>query len=517
MPSSRIVVALIEVASAWQIWHHQNSGLKRQAAAVVEEQQVVQQHQNQKEGDDPLGKYDWREQWYPVGFAEEMPKYPEPASFSIFDEPIVLWRSKGQEKEFHCVEDRCPHRLAALSQGHVEPDGTIRCYYHGWAFNKDGKCTAMPQLSKDAQIPKTAHVKTYPTSVVEGIVWVWGTPDSLPTKDPPKTDDDLDQPDAKKIFDGYDFQIDLPYCHSFLVENLFDPAHVPISHDRTQGGGKREAAEAFAMQIDEDSISVDGFTGRYRGESKDRWTQAKFESPGIIRYRNELLDDQGKVKSMFSAALHCVPRGKGKCRLLFRTYFRKSGLPLILRLYLASQPKWKRHLNSCKVLEQDLGLITSQEDRNFTTFASECLPLKSSDTFVIAYREWLDRVKMGMPYEPVGWRTNAPAAATIADGDSSKVVPAVVDPDHRSRQPRLLRHVFISQTSRTALRNTVRLRNSALVAFLLSTASAAAATTAAIAQPLAAIGLLSAAVTAGSLKLEQAYYKNFDRHPWRPY
>ena len=46
--------------------------------------------------------------------------------------------------------------------------------------------------------------------------------------------------------DVYDFVVELPYDHSYLVENLADPAHIPISHDRTPGGGKRENAEAYA-------------------------------------------------------------------------------------------------------------------------------------------------------------------------------------------------------------------------------------------------------------------------------
>lgn len=52
--------------------------------------------------------------------------------------------------------------------------------------------------------------------------------------------------------------------------------------------------------------------------------------------------------------------GIGRSRLLFRTYFK--GLPWIAGLILGLKPKWLRHLNSCKVLEQDVGLITTQED-----------------------------------------------------------------------------------------------------------------------------------------------------------
>ena len=68
-----------------------------------------------------------------------------PYAYSVFDEPIVLWHDG---ETLQCAVDRCPHRLAALSEGAVEPDGTLRCFYHGWAFAGSGECTAMPQLPR---------------------------------------------------------------------------------------------------------------------------------------------------------------------------------------------------------------------------------------------------------------------------------------------------------------------------------------------------------------------------------
>ena len=82
--------------------------------------------------------------------------------------------------------------------------------------------------------------------VVEGIVWVW-MGDDKPTKAVPTQGDTLDEMNPytgkHKDYIINDFQIDLPYDHSYLVENLIDPAHIPISHDATSGGGKRENAQ----------------------------------------------------------------------------------------------------------------------------------------------------------------------------------------------------------------------------------------------------------------------------------
>ena len=113
----------------------------------------------------------------------------------------------------------------------------------GWAFSGDGKCTALPQIPKGAPIPKAACVQPYELRVREGIVWVWMAPNAPPTAGPPVSPDDLDANVGD--FDVYDFVVELPYDYSYLVENLADPAHIPISHDATPGGGKRESAEAW--------------------------------------------------------------------------------------------------------------------------------------------------------------------------------------------------------------------------------------------------------------------------------
>ena len=45
------------------------------------------------------------------------------------------------------INNRCPHRLAPLSEGRIEPaDGSLYCNYHGWRFDGQGACRGIPQL-----------------------------------------------------------------------------------------------------------------------------------------------------------------------------------------------------------------------------------------------------------------------------------------------------------------------------------------------------------------------------------
>ena len=95
-----------------------------------------------------LPAFDWRNQWYPVHFARDLPE-GKPQRVYIFDEPIVILKRPG-EQGVVALKDGCPHRAAALSEGRMTPDGQLQCAYHGWTFDgESGICTNIPQVGTD--------------------------------------------------------------------------------------------------------------------------------------------------------------------------------------------------------------------------------------------------------------------------------------------------------------------------------------------------------------------------------
>lgn len=114
-------------------------------------------------------EFNWRHCWYPITFLQDFPK-ELPYSFSLYDEPFVLFRN--QDGKLGCLPDICPHRAAKLSDGQII-DGKIECLYHGWQFGTDGQCLHIPQLPKEATIPKNACVQSFAIVERQGIVWMW--------------------------------------------------------------------------------------------------------------------------------------------------------------------------------------------------------------------------------------------------------------------------------------------------------------------------------------------------------
>lgn len=85
----------------------------------------------------------------------------------IAGERVVLYRKPSGQ--IVALEDRCPHRQAALSLGQKEGDN-LRCLYHGLRFGPDGKCNEIPGQER---IPERACVRAFPVVEKDNWVWVW--------------------------------------------------------------------------------------------------------------------------------------------------------------------------------------------------------------------------------------------------------------------------------------------------------------------------------------------------------
>ena len=332
----------------------------------------------------------WRIYWYPVAFETDLP-LEHPYGFSIFAEPFVLF--KDGDGRWICLADRCPHRLAKLSDGQMI-DGRLECLYHGWQFGHDGACLHIPHLLTDADIPKRANVQSFPVKVEQGIVWVWADADCVPQAECPHQVSEIDQPGVFKV----DTATDLPFDHAFLVENLLDPAHVYISHDRTELGIRREAAAPLKMEIM--STSQAGIEGRFRradAAPQAPWTSITFHAPILVHYSFSN-PAYGVVGGL---ALYALPINYGHSRILVRRYGNFFKRPFTLK------PRWLEHLRQNKILEEDLAFIVAQDQffrETDHSLKSAYFPLKTCDTFVMEHRRWLDQFGHTLPWY-VGFAT----------------------------------------------------------------------------------------------------------------
>lgn len=324
--------------------------------------------------------FNWKNCWYPIAFLQDLPK-DRPYSFSLYDEPLVLFTN--QEGKQTCLIDRCPHRAAKLSDGQII-DGKIECLYHGWQFGADGQCLHIPQLPVDAKIPATACVQSFKVVERQGILWMWrGEPEVADDERIP-TVADLDKPE----FVSLDYLSDRPYDQTYFIENIIDPAHLPISHHGSMSN--RENAQPLDMEVLK--TSVEGIQGRVREKrnANGNWVNCDFVAPNVVKYRLEPIP--GCVGGF---AIYSLPLGKGRCRVLLRNYQNFATRKIKLK------PRWFDHLFRNRVAEEDMPFIRGQQahiERLGENPNSLYFPLKTSDTFVIEYRKWLDKYGSSLPF-----------------------------------------------------------------------------------------------------------------------
>jgi phenylpropionate dioxygenase-like ring-hydroxylating dioxygenase large terminal subunit len=87
-------------------------------------------------------KYTFNEKWIFVGLTLEFDKNSCIVK-EIFDQSILLIKDGSQ---YYAFRNICPHRHNRLVSKNVSID-RIRCSYHGWSFNLQGKCIDQPLQS----------------------------------------------------------------------------------------------------------------------------------------------------------------------------------------------------------------------------------------------------------------------------------------------------------------------------------------------------------------------------------
>jgi len=358
---------------------------------------------------------EWREKhWFPVASALELdPKRPTPVRIDGID--LVVWQVPGLEEAedggWRIMLDACPHRLAPLSEGRIEPKtGCLQCAYHGWEFDSTGGCTSIPQVDEEAsrrirENPRS-KARSFPTALGLNLIWVW-LGDSPPKGEPRDivTGTHLEKEFA--VFGTY--TRDLPYGYDSLIENLIDVSHVPFAHHGLQG--TREDASVITMAMptvgsSEENSGILDFTFGDKTMGMTRQASFSLRSPFFFFYDGEFVGDQTEEYKKFAARRGTEDDGKVHFRLTLacipvspgwsRTIILDSAIPGKEGLR-GKIPPWLSHLLSNRFLDSDLAFLHYQE-RNLRRSPNSASDWSDSyfmpgegDRSISAWRQWLSR------------------------------------------------------------------------------------------------------------------------------
>jgi phenylpropionate dioxygenase-like ring-hydroxylating dioxygenase large terminal subunit len=162
--------------------------------------------------------------WQPVARIGDLECGPQRAV--LLGEPLTVFLRESGEPAV--LADRCPHRGASLSLGQVRGEA-VQCPYHGWEWEgRGGRCTRIPSLADQRQIPPAAIAAAYPARERWGLVW---TALEQPIGELP----DVPWFDSQQWRWGHGTPFQLPVALGVMIENFRDVAHFSFVHSPTLG------------------------------------------------------------------------------------------------------------------------------------------------------------------------------------------------------------------------------------------------------------------------------------------
>lgn len=121
-----------------------------------------------------------RSYWQPVATSDELPVGGPPRPVRVFGEDLVLFRD--EEGRIGLLAIHCAHRAVDLSYGRVE-DGGLRCLYHGWLYDVNGRCLEQPGEPAGSTFKDRVRQRSYPCQEKGGLIFAFmgeGEPPLLP-------------------------------------------------------------------------------------------------------------------------------------------------------------------------------------------------------------------------------------------------------------------------------------------------------------------------------------------------
>jgi nitrite reductase/ring-hydroxylating ferredoxin subunit len=181
----------------------------------------------------PGGEY-LRRFWQPVAFGRDLGETP--LRVRILGEDLVAFRDRrGRAGLLHL---HCAHRGTSLEFG-IPVERGLRCCYHGWVYDVDGRCLATPGEPPGSRLKERVWQGAYPTREFTGLIFAYlGPPERRP---------------SFPIFDSYDVpghrlmpaaKFTLPCNWLQVKDNSMDPVHTAFLHALSSG---YQFTEAFGV------------------------------------------------------------------------------------------------------------------------------------------------------------------------------------------------------------------------------------------------------------------------------
>jgi phenylpropionate dioxygenase-like ring-hydroxylating dioxygenase large terminal subunit len=223
-----------------------------------------------------------RQYWVPALKSSELQRDGDPVRLMLLGEKLLAFRDTAGR--VGVMQHQCPHRCASLFLGRNE-EGGIRCIYHGWKFDVEGRCIDMPNVPPAQDFKDKVRAKAYPTAERNGIVWAYLGPRKQPPPLPMIEATLLPEDQVDIIFmqrrcnwlQALEGDIDTSHF-GFLHAGHLDPDDVPDGHPLEHTASER--APQYHVRDVPWGTSYGAFRAVQKdGQARTYWRFANFMFP----------------------------------------------------------------------------------------------------------------------------------------------------------------------------------------------------------------------------------------------
>ncbi len=317
--------------------------------------------------------------WHPVARSVDV----APGSVvlaTLLGRELAVWRD--DQRAVHVVDNRCSHRGTSLAQGKVTPNGCVRCPYHGWHFDGQGRCVLIPQLAPGLPVPRQADLASFRVSEHAGLIWTCLVgPDAERRPRPTFAATDAGTHWAH-VGETYDWE-----AQAFRqIENFCDIGHFSVLHADTFGNPAHLLVDGYTVESSDDGWRL-AFDFPYRALDPTDPSPDRTGFDMVFEYRVELPftvalgGASGPGSVMYIAA---SPISATRTRLFWLCAF-PVGVEVDPEAYEAVE---------ARIWEPDRAIVESQQPKRLPLDPRAELHLPF-DRFAVAYRRQL--AALGFP------------------------------------------------------------------------------------------------------------------------
>ena len=122
----------------------------------------------------PMGEL-MRRYWQPIGAAVDLEsKWTQ--RVRLLGEDLVIFEDR--QGRLGLIAEQCPHRRASFAHG-IPTENGIRCPYHGWEYNAQGKCIHQPNEQDKCAFRDKVSTDAYPVQEMGGMLFAYMGPQPL--------------------------------------------------------------------------------------------------------------------------------------------------------------------------------------------------------------------------------------------------------------------------------------------------------------------------------------------------